>query len=82
MKHTTFLTLLLLASTAIAEEAPNTVFVKFENERRPTADAGVGPGMDVVRDGEYLYMLQERHLVVLFVKSVETPICHSSATDT
>jgi len=73
MKHTTFLTLLLLASTAIAEEAPNTVLVKFENERRPTADAGVGPGMDVVRDGEYLYMLQERHLVVLSVKDPARP---------
>ena len=73
MRHTIFLTLSLFATAAIAEDAPNTVTIKFENERRPTADAGVGPGMDVVRDGEYLYMLQERHLVILSVKDPAHP---------
>ncbi len=73
MNHTISLTLLLFASTAIAEETPNTVFIEFENERQPTADAGVGPGMDVVREGEYLYMLQESHLVVLTVKDPARP---------
>jgi hypothetical protein len=33
MQHTISL-ILLFASTAIAEEAPNTISVKFENERR------------------------------------------------
>jgi hypothetical protein len=73
MKHTISLALLLFASAAIAEETPNTVSIKFENERQPTADAGVGPGMDVVRDGEYLYMLQERNVVILSVKEPAHP---------
>jgi hypothetical protein len=73
MRDTVFLTLLLFASTTIADDAPNTVSIKFENERHPTADAGVGPGMDVVREGEYLYMLQERHLVILSVKDPAQP---------
>ncbi len=57
-----------------ANAKPNTVFIKFENEQHPTADAGVGPGMDVVREGEYLYMLQERHLVILSVKDPARPV--------
>jgi hypothetical protein len=67
MKHTISPALLLFASTAIAEEAPDTVVINFENERQPTADAGVGPGMDVGREEEYLYMVQERNLVILAV---------------
>ncbi len=61
---------LLFASVAMAEEPPHTVTVQFENERHPTSDAGIGPGMDVVRDGEHLFMLQERNLVIL---SIEDP---------
>lgn len=68
------LALLLLASSAIAADEPNTVSIKFENEQRPTADAGVGPGMDVVREGEFLYMLQGRNLMVLSVKDPAQPV--------
>jgi hypothetical protein len=27
------------------EDAPNTVSIRFENELHPTADAGIGPGI-------------------------------------
>ena len=73
MKHAITVGLLLLAATAIADETSNTVSIKFENELQPTADAGIGPGMDVVRDGEYLYMLQERNLAILSVQDPAHP---------
>ena len=74
MRHTISVSLLLLfASAAIAEDAFNTVSIKFENEQHPTADAGVGPGMDVVREGDYLYMLQERSLAILSLKDPARP---------
>ncbi|QNN22007.1 hypothetical protein HED60_06880 [Planctomycetales bacterium ZRK34] len=59
---------------AMAEDAPNTVMIQFENEQHPTADAGIGPGMDVVRDGDYLYMLQQRDLAILSLKNPAKPI--------
>ncbi len=74
MKHTISLALLLFVSTAVAADGPNTVSIQFENEQRPTADAGVGPGMDVVREGAYLYMLQQRNVVILSVKDPARPV--------
>lgn len=75
MKHTISVSLLLLfATTAIAEDAPPTVSIKFENEQLPTADAGVGPGMDVLREGDYLYMLQQRNLAILSLKDPDRPV--------
>jgi hypothetical protein len=49
------------------------VSIRFGNELRPTGDAGVGPGMDVVRDGEHLFMLQGRNLAILSVKEPRQP---------
>lgn len=74
MRLTISLALLFFASAVIAEEALNTVTIKFENERHPTADAGIGPGMDVVREGKFLYMLQQRNLVILSVKDPSNPM--------
>jgi hypothetical protein len=74
MRLTIFLSCFLFTSSAMAEEALNTVTIQFENEQQPTADAGVGPGMDVVRDGEYLFMLQQRNLVILSVKDPAGPV--------
>lgn len=73
MRHTISLALLLFASNALSEDVPNTLSIKFENERRPTADAGVGPGMDVVREGAYLYMLQARNVVILSLEDPARP---------
>lgn len=73
MRLSICLALLLFASSAIAEDGPRTLSIQFENEQHPTADAGVGPGMDVVRDGEFLFMLQERNLVILSVKDPAHP---------
>lgn len=64
---------MLLASVAVAQDAPNVLTIPFENERQPTADAGIGPGMDIVRDEEHLFMLQERNLVILSVKDPAHP---------
>tara|TARA_R110002096_G_scaffold318022_11_gene512442 strand:- start:5315 stop:7435 length:2121 start_codon:yes stop_codon:yes gene_type:complete len=72
MRLTIFLTLLFVSAT-VADEALNPVTLQFENERQPTADAGVGPGMDVVREGEHLFMLQQRNLVILSVKDPARP---------
>lgn len=74
MRATISLALLLFASIAVAEDAPDTVTIQFENERQPTADAGVGPGMDVVREGDHLFMLQGRNLVILSVKDPAQPM--------
>lgn len=71
MRLTIFL--LLFAASAIAQDAFNTASIQFENEQRPTSDAGIGPGMDVVRDGEFLYMLQGRNLAILSVKNPGQP---------
>ena len=65
---------MLLVSCAIAKDTFNTLNIKFENEQLPTADAGIGPGMDVVRTGEYLYMLQQRNLVVISIKDPAKPM--------
>ena len=75
MRHTIapFLLLLLAGSVAVAAEAVNTVSIRFENEQHPTADAGVGPGMDVVREGDYLYMLQQRNLAILSLENPARP---------
>ena len=74
MRLTILLACFLFTCSAVAEDARNTVTIQFENERQPTADAGVGPGMDVVRDGEYLFMLQQRNLVILSVKDPTAPV--------
>lgn len=73
MKFAFSLALLLFAASATAEYAIPTLSLQFENERHPTADAGVGPGMDVVRDGEHLFMLQERNLVILSLEDPARP---------
>ena len=69
----TFLFCFLFASVAMAKDAPNTVSIRFENELHPTADAGIGPGMDVARDGKHLFMLQGRNLAILSVKDPGKP---------
>ena len=71
---TIFLAVMMFAfSAAIATDVPNTITIRFENEQHPTSDAGVGPGMDVVREGDYLYMLQGRNLAILSVKEPGKP---------
>lgn len=70
MKPAVLLCLLLLTATPLVADEFTTVRVQFENEQLPTVDSGIGPGMDVVRDGAYLYMLQQRNLVIL---SIEEP---------
>jgi len=62
-----------VVSAAGASDPPNILSIKFENELHPTADAGIGPGMDVVRDGEHLFMLQGRNLAVLSVRDPAQP---------
>ncbi len=64
---------LLFASFVGADEVPNTVLISFGNERCPTANAGIGPGMDVVREGEHLYLLQNRTLAVLSIRDPAHP---------
>lgn len=73
--------LVLFASRATGGEAFNTVRVTFGNEQHPTADAGVGPGMDVVREGDCLYMLQDRNLVILSVKNPAQPVVTGKLED-
>ena len=60
-------------STVLAADAYNTVYVEFADAQQPTADAGVGPGMDVLRQGEYLYVLQQRNLAILSLKDPAHP---------
>lgn len=74
MKPATFTALVFSAVAVIAAEGPNTVTIRFENELHPTADAGVGPGMDVVRDGGHLFMLQGRNLVILSIADPARPV--------
>lgn len=64
--------LLSLSGPLFAAEGPavNTVLIKFENERVPTGAARIGGCMDVVRDGQHLYALQGRNLIIL---SLENP---------
>ncbi|MDF1814193.1 MAG: hypothetical protein P1V20_18455 [Verrucomicrobiales bacterium] len=74
MRLAIFLSVLWFALAAMAETPLNTLTIQFENELQPTADAGVGPGMDVVRDGEHLFMLQQRNLVILSIKDPAKPV--------
>lgn len=74
MKLAFFLSLALLSSATLRAEEFNTVTIQFENEQHSTAEAGVGPGMDVVRDGDNLFMLQERNLVILSIKNPGRPV--------
>ncbi len=60
-------------STVLAADAYNTVYVEFADAQQPTADAGIGPGMDVLRQGEYLYVLQQRNLAILSLKDPAHP---------
>jgi hypothetical protein len=53
--------------------AVNTVPLKFEHERVPTAAAGIGGAMDVVREGQHLYVLQGRNLVILSLADAAQP---------
>lgn len=73
MKPAVLLCLLLLSATSLSADEFTTVRVPFENEQQPTADSGIGPGMDVVRDGAYLYMLQQRNLVILSIEDPDQP---------
>ena len=73
MKHIISVILLLFALSTNAEDTYNTLKITYENELRPTADAGIGPGMDVIRDGEYLYMLQQSNLVIISIKDPAKP---------
>ncbi|QDV18754.1 hypothetical protein Pan153_34150 [Gimesia panareensis] len=52
MKRAFLLFLVLCSSATIRTTEFNTVTIQFENEQHPTAEAGGGPGMDVVRDGD------------------------------
>ncbi|QDT85603.1 LVIVD repeat protein [Gimesia chilikensis] len=73
MKRALLLVFILFFSATVTAEEFNTVSIQFENEQQPTVDAGVGPGMDVVRDGDNLFMLQERNLVILSIKDPGRP---------
>ncbi|QDT28016.1 LVIVD repeat protein [Gimesia panareensis] len=73
MKRAFFLSIVLFSAATLTAEEFNTVTIQFENEQHPTAEAGVGPGMDVVRDGDCLFMLQERNLVILSIKNPGRP---------
>jgi len=74
MKPLVLLILSLPAIRAAGGDAFPTVSIKFENEQHPTADAGIGPGMDVVRQGDHLYVLQDRNLVILSAKDPACPV--------
>lgn len=74
MKPLVLIILSMLATRAAGGDAFPTVQIQFENEQHPTADAGIGPGMDVVRQGDHLYMLQDRNLVILSVKDPAHPV--------
>ena len=63
-----------LLEAAKAEDFPDPLTISFENAQTPTADAGVGPGMDVFRDGAHLFMLQERNLVILSIENPARPV--------
>lgn len=67
--------LLILSGVASAQESAafKTVLVKFENEFVPTGGAGIGACMDVVREGELLYALQDRSLIVLSLENPARP---------
>ena len=73
MKRALLLVFILFFSATVTAEEFNTVSIQFENEQQPTVEAGVGPGMDVVRDGDNLFMLQERNLVILSIKDPGRP---------
>lgn len=73
MKSIYFIAGLVFASFAGAKELPNTLRIQFGNEQHPTADAGIGPGMDVVREGAHLYLLQNRNLAVLSIRDPAHP---------
>lgn len=72
---------LLLIAQAGADDNPPTLSIAFENEQVPTADAGVGPGMDVIRDGEHLFMLQQKNLVILSLKDPAKPTVRGRLND-
>ncbi|MCC9607157.1 hypothetical protein LOC68_14245 [Blastopirellula sp. JC732] len=65
---------MLCVSAVSAAEPLNTVTVQFENELQPTAAAGIGPGMDVYRDGEHLFVLQQKNLAILSIKDPARPV--------
>ena len=73
--------LLLLGARATGSEAFNTVQIRFENEQHPTADAGIGPGMDVVREGDSLFVLQDRNLIILSLKDPAHPVVTGKLKD-
>ena len=76
MRHAIFALLpLLLPGAALSQETASfkTVLIKFENEQVPTGGAGIGPCMDVVRDGGHLYVLQGRNLTVLSLANPAQP---------
>jgi len=74
MKRLALSILLLVVSSAAVADPFETVYLQFENEQPPTADAGVGPGMDVVRHGEHLFMLQDRNLLILSLEDPARPV--------
>ncbi len=76
MSHTvSVLLLLLLSGTALSQEeaAVKTVLIKFENEQVPTGGAGIGGCMDVVHEGDHLYVLQGRNLTILSLADPAQP---------
>lgn len=76
MNHTMCLLLWWAWSAAVADQDAtpvNTVRIEFAGERVPTGGAGIGGCMDVVRDGEHLFVLQERNLTILSLKNPAVP---------
>lgn len=55
---------------AAGETTVPTLLLPFQNERAPTGGAGISGSMDVVRDGQHLFVLQGRNLTIL---SLENP---------
>ncbi|PQO43689.1 hypothetical protein [Blastopirellula marina] len=73
MKPALLCALLVSATAVSAAEPPPTVTVQFEKAIEPTSAAGVGPGMDVYRDGEHLYVLQQQNLAILSIRDPAHP---------
>lgn len=81
MKFALLLLFVFCASASLRAEEFNTLSLSFENALEPSAAAGVGPGMDVVRAGDFLYMLQERNLVILSLENPGQPTVVGSLKD-
>ncbi len=76
MRRTIGCALLLLMSTwSMPRKGKRSIRtrIKFENERLPTGGAGIGACMDVIREGDALFVLQGRSLTILSLDDPARP---------